>query len=133
MDVHEINVNEEILRFIHEAGFFFYATTENGFPKVRPLGYIEEIKGKLIVALSTTKAMAKQTLANPYYEACASTQGRWIRFSGKAVPVTDPEVIAKVLECPILSKCTPETVGAFELGISNAEYFTLHGDYALWK
>lgn len=126
-----INVNEEILKVIREAGFFFYATTEDGNPRVRPLGYIDEIAGRLVIALSTTKAMAKQTLAKPDFEICASTPEHWIRVKGTASPVKDAETVDKVLECPVFAgRLTAETVGAFELKIDSAEYFTLAGEYS---
>lgn len=127
------NVNEKIMKVIREAGFFFYATTENGDPRVRPLGYIDEIGGKLIIAISTTKEMAKQTLKKPDFEICASTPEHWIRVRGTAVPVTDTAVVGKVLECPVFKgRMTIENVGAFELNISKAEYFTLAGEYSCW-
>lgn len=129
-----INVNEEILKVIREAGFFFYATTEDGNPRVRPLGYIDEIGGKLVIAISTTKAMAKQTLAKPDFEICASTPEHWIRVKGTAKVVTDTAVAEKVLECPVFKgRMTIENIGAFELAIDSAEYFTLAGEYSCWK
>ena len=125
-----MSVNEKLISMIREAGFFFYATTEDGKPRVRPLGYIDNINGKMVIAISTVKAMSKQTLANPEFEICASTSEQWVRFSGKALPLDDAEIIEKMLECPILKgRFTPETVGAFELDLDKAEYFSMAGAY----
>lgn len=57
-----MNINEKIIKIIREAGYFFYATTEKGKPRVRPLGYIEEIEGRLVIALSTTKAIDRKSV-----------------------------------------------------------------------
>ncbi len=128
-----MNINEKIIKIIREAGYFFYATTEKGKPRVRPLGYIEEIEGRLVIALSTTKAMAKQTLENPDFEICASTAEHWIRVKGTAWPVRDAATIDRVLECPVFKgRLTAETVGAFEIKVESAEYFTLAGEYSRW-
>ncbi len=128
------NLNKKILDFIKETGMFFYATTEEGMPRVRPLGYIEEIKDELIIAISNTKDMAKQTLAKPDFEICASTPEKWLRIKGRAYPVSDKEILSKVLECPIFKgRLTEETVGAFYLELEKVEYFTLFGEYSCLK
>ena len=127
-------LNKKILDFLSEAGFFFFATTEDGTPRVRPLLYIEEIKDELIIAISTTKAMAKQIEAKPDFEICASTQERWLRIKGKAQLVTDKEIIAKAMEHPIVKATyTEETIGAHYLVLDSVEYFTLTGEYSCWK
>ncbi|GAA0274543.1 pyridoxamine 5'-phosphate oxidase family protein [Muricomes sp. OA1] len=127
-------LNQKILKFISEAGFFFFATTEDGMPRVRPLAYIEEIKDELIIAISTTKAMAKQIDAKPDFEICASTPETWLRIKGTAQSVTDKDVIAKAMECPVVKATyTEETVGARYLVLDSVEYFSLTGEYSRWK
>ena len=103
-------------------------------PRVRPLAYIEEIKDELIIAISTTKAMAKQIDAKPDFEICASTPETWLRIKGTAQSVTDKDVIAKAMECPVVKATyTEETVGARYLVLDSVEYFSLTGEYSRWK
>lgn len=55
-------------------------------------------------------------------------------MKGIAKLVTDTAVAEKVLECPIFKgRMTIENIGAFELDIDHAEYFTLAGEYSCWK
>lgn len=128
-------MNEKILAFIRECGFFFYATTEGDQPHVRPLGYIDEIDGKLVISISTVKPMAKQTLANPKFEICASTHGKWMRICGKALPITDMAVLNKMYEHPVLHKNAPsaEAVGGFTLEIEHAACWSLAGEHFVLK
>ena len=85
--------------FLTEAGVFFLATVDGNQPKLRPLGAHMEINGKVMFAIGDFKDVYKQLVANPLTEivACGSN-GKWLRYTGKAVFETDPKIAEAVLE-----------------------------------
>ena len=92
----------EVLNFLNEAKVFFLATAEGDQARVRPFGFAMEYNGKL---------------SNPKAEISASTSdGRWIRISGKAVFCTTRDAKAKALEfMPSLRAMYSEDDDVFEI------------------
>jgi uncharacterized pyridoxamine 5'-phosphate oxidase family protein len=92
---------KRVIDFLDEAKVFYFATVDGNKPRVRPFGFFMEHKGRLYLGMGTHKDVWKQALANPQVEICAlkPTEDReWIRISGKAVPDSDPAVMAAAFE-----------------------------------
>lgn len=85
---------DEILKFLEEAKYFFFATCENGQPRVRPFGFFMEYEGKLYIGMGDYKPSYRQLKANPKFELCAYNEAKalWLRLSGTAVYDGRPEV-----------------------------------------
>jgi uncharacterized pyridoxamine 5'-phosphate oxidase family protein len=85
----------QIREFIHECGIYYLATNNGNQPKVRPLGFCEEHEGKVYFAVGNHKDVYKQLLKNPLCEVVAvnaAKHNQWIRYTGKAVFVDDPDL-----------------------------------------
>lgn len=89
----------EIIKLITEAKTFYIATVDGNKPKVRPFGFIMEHEGKIYFSTTNQNKLFNQLASNPYCEICTvSSDGKWIRLSGKAVFDPRIEVKAKVFE-----------------------------------
>jgi uncharacterized pyridoxamine 5'-phosphate oxidase family protein len=76
---------DEVLKFLQEAGTFYLATQDGNQPRVRPLGAVCVIEGKLYICTNNTKPMYAQMTANPKVEISAATpNGRWLRLTAEA-------------------------------------------------
>ncbi len=85
--------------FLTEAGLFFLATADGDQPKIRPLGAHLEIDGKEIFGVGDFKDVYKQLAANPKTEIVAcKPDGKWLRYTGKAVFETDPKYAEAMLD-----------------------------------
>ena len=85
--------------FLTEAGLFFLATADGDQPKIRPLGAHMEIDGKEIFGVGDFKDVYKQLAANPKTEIVAcKPDGKWLRYTGKAVSETDPKYAEAMLD-----------------------------------
>ena len=80
----------ELLKKIE--GVFYFATVENGQPRVRPFGFAMVFEDKLYFGCGTHKAAYQQMLADPHVELCTFTRGSTIRVRGKAAMDDRPEV-----------------------------------------
>ena len=85
---------DEILKFLEEAKYFFFATCEDGQPRVRPFAFFMEYEGMLYLGMGDYKLCFRQIKANPKFELCAYSEakGVWLRLSGTAVCDERPEV-----------------------------------------
>lgn len=85
--------------FLTEAGFFFLATADGNQPKLRPLGAHIEMDGKVLFGVGDFKDVYKQLVKNPLVEiAACKPDGKWLRYTGKAVFDTDPKYADTMLE-----------------------------------
>ena len=84
---------KEVEEFIRKCGVYYLATVENGCPKVRPFGTINEYDGRLYILTGKKKDVSKQIQKNPNVEICACYGETWMRVSGKLV--RDDRVEAK--------------------------------------
>jgi uncharacterized pyridoxamine 5'-phosphate oxidase family protein len=84
----------EILKFLSESRYFFFATVEDGEPRVRPFGFFMEFEGKLYIGMGDNKLCFRQIKENPNFEICAYNEGSgfWMRLRGTAVCDQRPEV-----------------------------------------
>ncbi|GHU43275.1 NimC/NimA family protein [Spirochaetia bacterium] len=107
---------KDILDFLKEAEVFFLATTEGTQPRVRPMGFFMEYKGKLCFSTNNTKPMFAQMKANPNIEICAYSGGKWLRVAGKIAFNTEREARVAALEAmPSLGKMYNPDDGKFEI------------------
>lgn len=99
--------------FLTEAGVFFLATADGSQPKLRPLGAHFEMDGKVLFGVGDFKDVYKQMVANPLVEiSAAKPDGKWLRYTGKAVFATDPKYAAAMLEAlPQLKEIYNEKTG----------------------
>ncbi len=106
------------LDFLKEAKTYYLATNENGQPRVRPFGTVNEFEGKLYIQTGKSKKVADQLKAEPRIEICAmSPDGRWIRLSGEAV--LDERIEAQ----ESMLAAYPELGGMYKLGDGNTEVY----------
>ena len=97
-------------------GVFYFATTENGQPRVRPFGFAMVFEGKLYFGCGTHKAAYPQMLENPYVELCAFNKGAFVRIRGKVVIDDRPEVQAAMYEAgPFLKDTYNEETGHYHM------------------
>ena len=73
-------------------GVFYFATVENGEPRVRPFGFTMFFEDKLYFGCGTHKAAYCQMQANPHVELCAFNNGCFVRIRGTVVFDDRPEV-----------------------------------------
>lgn len=73
---------------------YYLATVDGNQPKVRPLAFCEDVDGKVEFAVGDYKRVYKQLQANSLCEIVgfAPEYKKWIRYTGRAVFETDPEI-----------------------------------------
>lgn len=97
-------------------GIFYFATTENGAPRVRPFGFTMVFEGKLYFGCGTHKAAYAQLLENPNVELCSFSKGAFVRIRGKAVIDDRPEVQSAMYEAgPFLKDTYNEQTGHYHM------------------
>lgn len=89
----------KVYDYLNNAGTFFLATADGDQPKLRPLGLVFEMDGKVLFGVGDFKAVYRQLSANPRCEIVAMGQGgHWMRYTGRAVFETDPKFAEAALE-----------------------------------
>ena len=97
---------------LDQAGFFYLATTDGMQPKIRPIGAHLEKDGKIYFGIGSHKNVYRQMLSNPLVEIVAFDKGKWLRYTGKAVFVEDPEIAETFLNrSPYLRNVYNEQTG----------------------
>ena len=76
---------KRVLDFLKKAEVYYLATVEDGQPRVRPFGTVNEFEGKLYIQTGKVKPTSKQLAANPKAEICAFCDGAWIRVACELV------------------------------------------------
>lgn len=107
----------EVLAFLLENRIVYLATVDGDIPKVRPVGFVMELEGKLYFSTSNQKNVYKQLTANPNFEfSIISQTGDWLRVKGKAVFNTTRESRQAALDAvPAFSKMYSIDDAIFEL------------------
>lgn len=95
---------KECIKFANEQRIAYFATDEDGQPRVRPIGlWFANEKGFYFQA-GATKAFSKQLQKNPKVEICfyapgpGGALGKVLRITGKVEFLDDKFLKAKVLE-----------------------------------
>jgi uncharacterized pyridoxamine 5'-phosphate oxidase family protein len=116
-----------VAEFLKESKVYNFASVENNKPRVRPLGIFLEHDGKIWFHIGKHKAGFAQIQVNPNVEIVSvNDKGDWIRLSGKAVTVNNPELDEAVFNhSPGLRKMynaeTGHTLGHFYIADGTAE------------
>lgn len=77
---------EKTAQYLKDAGTYYLATVDGDQPRVRPFGTAHIFEGKLYIQTGLVKDVAKQLLANPKAEICASGKdGGWVRIAGELI------------------------------------------------
>ncbi len=93
-------------------GMFYFATVEDGQPRVRPFGFSMVFEGRLYLGCGTHKAAYSQMLKDPHVELCAFRDGSFIRVRGRAVMDDRDEVQAAMYEAgPFLKETYNDRTG----------------------
>ena len=86
-------------------GVFYFATVEEGEPRVRPFGFAMVFEDRLYLGCGTHKAAYAQLVKDPHLEVCAFKDGSFVRIRGKAVMDDRDEVQKAMYEsAPFLEK-----------------------------
>lgn len=109
---------DKILQFLKENPVFYFATVDDGKPRVRPFGFFMGYKGRLYFGMGRHKASYRQLHDNPNVEVSATSEDNvWIRIRGKAVFDDDEEAIKQAfVTMPLLRNIYNEKTG-FKLGL----------------
>jgi uncharacterized pyridoxamine 5'-phosphate oxidase family protein len=108
---------EEVIQFLRDNRVFYLATAEGDQPRVRPMGFVMDYKGKLSLCTGNKKDMFKQMKANPKVEISAATaDGRILRITGTVGfnPSRDARVKALEIMPELKNLYTPDD-GVFEV------------------
>ena len=97
-------------------GIFYFATVEDGAPRVRPFGFSMVFEDRLYFGCGTHKAAYEQMLKNPEVELCSFNKGAFVRVRGKAVMDDRPEVQAAMYEAgPFLRESYNAETGHYHM------------------
>jgi uncharacterized pyridoxamine 5'-phosphate oxidase family protein len=107
---------EEVIQFLRDK-VFYLATVEGDQPRLRPLGFVMDYKGKLSFCTSNKKEMFKQMRANPKVEIGAATaDGKILRITGTVGFNPSRDARVKALEImPALKDMYAPDDGVFEI------------------
>ena len=111
-------------------GVFYFATVEDGAPRVRPFGFSMVFEGRLYFGCGTHKAAYEQMLKNPEVELCSFQKGAFVRVRGRAVMDDRPEVQAAMYEAgPFLKESYNEQTGHYHICfyLENMSAMEFHG------
>ncbi|MCL1948931.1 MAG: pyridoxamine 5'-phosphate oxidase family protein [Turicibacter sp.] len=80
---------ENILEFVTSQKITYLATIDNDQARVRPMGKLSLIDGKLAWCTNSAKDVFKQVAANPKIEFSMFGGGKNVRLSGNCLPTKD--------------------------------------------
>lgn len=76
---------EKVVKFLKDAGTYYFATVEGNQPRVRPFGTAHIFEGRLYIQTGKKKDVSKQLHINPKAEICAFKDGEWLRVAGELI------------------------------------------------
>ena len=90
----------EILEFLDQSKVFYFATTEDSQPHVRPFGFVMEYSDRLYFGTGDQKPCYRQLKNNPRFELCAYNKEKstWLRMSGTVEFDHSLETVQHILE-----------------------------------
>ncbi|MCQ2078809.1 MAG: pyridoxamine 5'-phosphate oxidase family protein [archaeon] len=115
---------ETVEAYLDDAKTFVLATSDNGQPRMRVLGFKCVVDGRIFFAVGTFKDVYKQLVAEPRCEILADVGMEVLRWDGKAVFYEDPRFDAA------FTAALPQIAAKYrELGVKIA-FFTLENGSA---
>lgn len=117
--------------YLQKAKVFYLTTVDGDKPKCRPFGFCMLEGGRLYFGTGTFKDCYKQLAANPHVEICATGEGGFLRYYGKAQLVDDAALSGRALDSmPPVKKAYEEhgwQMGMFYLKDATAEFRGMFG------
>ena len=120
----DLSAMEYIDVFLSQAGTFTLATVEMNRPRMRVLGLKLNLDGKIYFGVGTFKEVYKQLKENPNCEILAYSEGKFLRWDGKAAFSDDPRLY------PMLKEAMPEIAKVYFDNGWQFAFFTLQGGHA---
>ena len=126
---------DRIIDFLEKNPVVYFATAENGNPRVRPLGFHMVFEDKLYFGVGAQKQSYRQMLENPNVEFCvADAAGTFLRVRAVAAFDQRPAVLERAFETmPHLKEMYNEKTGhsfaLFSLEDGRAEIADLKGHF----
>ena len=117
---------DDVLEFLRDAGTYYLATDDNGQPRVRPFGTINEFAGKLCIQTGKKKEVSRQMHRNPKIEICAFKDGIWLRITADAMEDDRRESRKSMLDA------YPDLRSMYDEDDGNTEIFTLENAIAVF-
>ena len=111
-------------------GVFYFATVEDGAPRVRPFGFSMVFEDRLYFGCGTHKAAYRQMLENPNVEICSFNKGQFLRIRGRAVMDDRDEVQAAMYaSAPFLKESYNEQTGHHHICfyLEDLSVYSFHG------
>ena len=128
---------KDCIRFTHENRICYFATTDNGRPRVRALGFWFADDTGFYFQTGTIKSLYNQLKENPWTEVCFYQQdggmGTMLRISGEVEFLDDLDLRERVMrERPFLKKFgltadSPALV-IFRISHGEAHFWTLENN-----
>ncbi len=122
-----MKTKEDVVAFLKKAGTYYLATDDNGQPRVRPFGTINEFEGKLYIQTGKKKSVSMQLHSNPKLEICAFADGTWLRVAAEAVEDDRREARKSMLDA------YPELRRMYDEDDGNTEVFALENATAVFS
>ena len=122
-----MKTKEDVVAFLKKAGTYYLATDDNGQPRVRPFGTINEFEGKLYIQTGKKKSVSMQLHSNPKLEICAFADGTWLRVAAEAVEDDRREARKSMLDA------YPELRSMYDEDDGNTEVFYLRDATAIFS
>ncbi|MBQ9066071.1 MAG: pyridoxamine 5'-phosphate oxidase family protein [Clostridia bacterium] len=88
---------EQVDALLTKVHVFYVATVEDDQPRVRPFGAHLYKDGTIWFITGKGKDVSRQLHKNPKLELCGYADGTWLRLTGEAVFVDDPDLGREML------------------------------------
>lgn len=90
----------DCFRFIRECTYFFLATSVDGKPRLRPMGFVYADDKALYIATDNRKNVYSELFHNPQVELASYNLNtrRWIRISGRAEQESSGAVLEEMAD-----------------------------------
>jgi len=118
---------EKVDEFLTKSRVFYLSTTDGDQPRCRPLGLHLLDSGRIYFGVGDFKEVYRQMLKNPRVEICATVEGEFLRYYGKAVFESGYGIAERALEVlpsikPIYNEQTGHRLMMFFLESATAEF-----------
>jgi len=122
---------KRIAKLLNKSKYFFFATSADEQPDVRPFNAVVEFEGKVYLYTNNRNSAFKQIKANPKVGICALIDDdRWLKMRGEIVFDNRVEVKRAMLDAnPNLKKLYTENDKIFEVFYLKNITAKIHSNY----